>query len=146
MARVNRRGMHYLGWALVALVGYSIFTPLASLAMDNAPSSVVAMVANGILLVSAVGLTVYENESVATYFAGRTALYMVGAGVFLAVGILAYYRALAAGPVSVVTPVYGMFLVGSSLLSVLFLDDSLTLQKGAGIALAVVAVYLTATG
>ncbi|WP_256685799.1 EamA family transporter [Halococcus qingdaonensis] len=138
--------MHYLGWALIALVGYSIFTPLASLAMDNAPSSVVAMVANGILLVSAVGLTVYENESVTTYFGGRTALYMVGAGVFLAVGILAYYRALAAGPVSIVTPVYGMFLVGSTALSVLFLDDSLTLQKGAGIALAVVAVYLTATG
>jgi transporter family protein len=138
--------MHYLGWALIALVGYSIFTPLAALAMNNAPSSVVATVANGILLLSAVSLTLYENESVTTYFTGRTALYMVGAGVFLAVGILAYYRALAAGPVSVVTPVYGMFLVGSTVLSVLFLDDSLTLQKGAGIALAVVAVYLTVTG
>ncbi|EMA52966.1 EamA family transporter [Halococcus thailandensis] len=138
--------MHYLGWALIALVGYSIFTPLASLAMDNAPSSVVAMVANGVLLVSAVGLTVYENESLTSYFGGRTALYMLGAGVFLAVGILAYYRALAAGPVSIVTPVYAMFLVGSTALSVLFLDDSLTLKKSAGIVLAVVAVYLTATG
>ena len=146
MARVSRSGMHYLGWALIALVGYSIFTPLASLAMNNAPSSVVATVANGILLLSAVSLALYKNESVTTYFTGRTALYMVGAGVFLAVGILAYYRALAAGPVSVVTPVYAMFLVGSTVLSVLFLDDSLTLQKGAGIALAVVAVYLTVTG
>jgi transporter family protein len=138
--------MNYLGWALIALVGYSIFTPLASLAINDAPASVVAVVANGILLFSAIGLTVYEGESVATYFAGRTALYMVGAGIFLAIGILAYYRALASGPVSVVTPIYGMFLVGSSVLSILFLDDSLTLQKAAGIALAVVAVYLTATG
>jgi transporter family protein len=138
--------MNYLVWALIALVGYSIFTPLASLAMDNAPSSVVATVANGILLLSAVSLALYENESVASYFTGRTALYMVGADVFLSVGILAYYRALAAGPVSVVTPIYGMFLVGSSMLSIAFLNESLTLQKGAGIVLAVVAVYLTATG
>jgi transporter family protein len=138
--------MNYLGWALVALVGYSIFTPLASLAINEAPSSVVAAVANGILLLSAVSLALYENESVASYFTGRAVLYMLGAGVVLAVGILAYYRALAGGPVSVVTPIYGMFLVGSSALSILFLDESLTLQKGAGIALAVVAVYLTATG
>lgn len=146
MGRASEASMNYLGWALIALVGYSVFTPLASLAINDAPSSVVAVVANGILLSSAIGLTVYEGESVVSYLTGENALYMVGAGIFLAIGILSYYRALASGPVSVVTPIYGLFLVGSSVLSVLFLDDSLTLQKGAGIVLAVVAVYLTATG
>lgn len=146
MTGVRDIEMNYLGWALFALVGYSIFTPLASLAIRNAPSSVVAVVANGILLFAAVAVSLYEGDQFLTYLTGRTGIYMVAAGIFLAVGILAYYRALAAGPVSVVTPIFGMFLVGSSLLSILFLSESFTLQKGAGIALAVVAVYLTATG
>jgi bacterial/archaeal transporter family protein len=146
MTGVRDIEMNYLGWALFALVGYSIFTPLASLAIRNAPSSVVAVVANGILLFAAVAVSLYEGDQFLTYLTGRTGIYMVAAGVFLAVGILAYYRALAAGPVSVVTPIFGMFLVGSSLLSILFLNESFTLQKGTGIVLAVVAVYLTATG
>ncbi|EMA36174.1 EamA family transporter [Halococcus hamelinensis] len=146
MTGVRDIEMNYLGWALFALVGYSIFTPLASLAIRSAPSSVVAVVANGILLFAAVAVSLYEGDQFLTYLTGRTGIYMVAAGVFLAVGILAYYRALAAGPVSVVTPIFGMFLVGSSLLSILFLNESFTLQKGAGIVLAVVAVYLTATG
>ena len=138
--------MNYLGWALFALVGYSIFTPLASLAIRNAPSSVVAVVANGILLFAAVAVSLYEGDQFLPYLTGRAGIYMVAAGLCLSVGILAYYRALASGPVSVVTPIFGMFLVGSSLLSILFLSESFSLQKGAGIVLAVVAVYLTATG
>lgn len=146
MVRADSETVNYLGWTLIALVGYTVFTPLASLATSEAPSSVVAAVANGILLTSAVGVALYEGERFAPYLSGQTALHIVGAGVFLTVGILAYYRALATGPVSVVTPIYGMFLVGSSVLSILFLGESLSLQKGAGIVLAVVAVYLTATG
>jgi transporter family protein len=48
--------------------------------------------------------------------------------------------------VSVVTPIFGMFLVGTSVLSVVFLDESMSLQQVAGIGLAVIAVYLVATG
>ena len=138
--------MNYLVWALVALVGYSIFTPLASLATNDVPSSVVALVANSMLALSALAVVLYRDEEVVRHVAGPNGLYMVGAGAFLTVGILAYYRALSMGPVSVVTPVYGMFLVGSSILGMAFLGESVTLQKIAGIALAAVAVYLTATG
>jgi transporter family protein len=146
MARASRNGVNYLGWTLIALVGYTIFTPLASLATNDVPSTAVALVANTILALSALSVVLYRNEPLGSQLAGANWLYIVGAGVFLTIGILAYYRALAGGPVSVVTPIYGMFLVGSSMLSVLFLDESLTLRKGAGIVLAVVAVYLTATG
>jgi transporter family protein len=146
MDRADRNGVNYLVWTLIALIGYTLFTPLASLATSEVPSSVVALVANSILLLSAVGVVVYQDEQVLSQITSTSALHMVGAGVFLTVGILAYYRALASGPVSVVTPIYGMFLVGSSVLSILFLGESLSLRKGAGIVLAVVAVYLTATG
>jgi transporter family protein len=138
--------VNYLVWTFIALVGYSIFTPLASLATNDVPSTAVALVANTILALSALSIVLYRDEPFGSQFAGANWLYILGAGVFLTIGILAYYRALAKGPVSVVTPIYGMFLVGSSILSILFLGESLTLREGAGIALAVVAVYLTATG
>ncbi len=138
--------MNYLAWTLIALVGYSIFIPLASLATNDVPSSMVALIANTILALSALTVVLYRDEPVASQLAGANFLYILGAGAFLTVGILSYYRALSSGPVSVVTPIYGMFLVGSSILSILFLNESLSLQKGAGIVLAVVAVYLTATG
>jgi len=137
--------MNYLAWALVALVGYSVFTPLASLATDEIPSTVVALVANTMLALSAAAVIAYRGESVTPHLTGENAAYMYAAGVFLSVGILAYYQALGTGPVSVVVPVFGMFLVGSAALGVVFLGDPLTARKAAGIALAAVGVYLTTT-
>lgn len=138
--------MNYLIWALVALAGYSVFTPLVKVAIRDTPSDVVALVANGILALSALGVVLYRDEQVVSHLTGESAPYIFAAGVFLSVGILAYYRALSAGPVSVVVPIFGMFLVVSSLLGVVFLGESFSLRKGAGIALAAVAVYLTVTG
>ena len=137
----------YLGWALVALVGYSIFTPLAQIATQQVPSTVVALVANTILALSALAVVLYTNGGdIGGYLTGNALVYMVSAGAFLTVGILAYYRALSAGPISVVTPIYGMFLVGSSIIGIVALGEPLSARKAAGIGLAVVAVYLTATG
>jgi transporter family protein len=67
---------------------------------------------------------------------------MYAAGAFLAVGIIAYYRALALGPVSIVVPVFGLFLVTSSVLGIVALDEPLTARKALGVLLAGVAVYL----
>jgi transporter family protein len=135
--------MHYIAWAVVALVGYSVFTPLASLATNEIPSTVVALVANSMLALAAAVVVLYRGESVAQHLTGESAVYMYAAGVFLTVGILAYYQALGSGPVSVVVPIFGMFLVGSSILGVVFLHDPFSVRKGVGILLAAVGVYLT---
>lgn len=137
--------MHYLWWAVVALIGYSVFTPLAKLATNEIPSPVVALVANSVLAVGALTLALYDGGEIASYLTHPNAKYMYAAGVFLTIGILAYYRALAQGDVSVVVPIYALFLVGSTVISFLFLDDAFTLQKGVGIALAAIGVVLTTT-
>ena len=67
---------------------------------------------------------------------------MLAAGVFLGIGILALYRSLALGPVSVVTPIFAMFLVFSSVIGFLLLGESFTPRKALGIAFAVASVYL----
>jgi transporter family protein len=137
--------MNYLVWAVVALLAYSAFTPLAKVATGNAPPAVVALVANSMLAAGAGAVVVARDVPVREYVLGDAGPYMLVAGAFLTVGILAYYQALSAGPVSVVTPTFGMFLVVSAALGVAFLGEPLSFQKAAGIALAALGVYLTTT-
>lgn len=133
----------YLAWAFLALGAYTIVAPLVSYVSGDVPADVVALVTNGMLVVGVLGVLAYSNQSVTPYLAHPKAPYMYLAGAGLTVGIIAYYRALSLGPVSVVVPIFALFLVGSSALGVLFLSESLTLRKAAGIGFAVLAVYLT---
>ena len=139
--------MGYLQWALVALLAYSAVAPLVGFATTGdpkIPSFVAALITNGLLLVATIGVVLYEGQSVTAYLGHPKAPYLYLAGIFLAIGILAYYHALSTGPVSVVVPVFGMFIVTSSVVSALWFADEVTLRQMAGIGFAVVAVYLTA--
>ncbi|RXK49461.1 EamA family transporter [Halorientalis pallida] len=136
--------MSYLLWALLALLAYSLVAPLAKVATGEIPSTVVLLISNGILVLVATGVVVATDTPVVQYLSHDRSLYAYAAGLALAVGILAYYRALSAGPVSVVVPIFGLFIVTSSVIGIVALDESLTARTGLGIALAVGAVYLTA--
>ena len=56
----------------------------------------------------------------------------------------ALFHALSLGPANVVVPIYGMFIVGGSLLGVLFLGEPMTWNKIAGLVAAVIGVILIA--
>ena len=137
--------MSYLPWAILALVAYSLVPPILNVATTGAvrmPSNVAALYSNAVLVVGTVLVVVYNGEEALAYAAHPTQKYVLLAGVCLFVGILAYYRALSLGPVSVVSPIFGMFLVLSSIIGIAFLNESLTARKALGIGLGVVAVYL----
>jgi transporter family protein len=135
--------MRYLLWAILALVGYTLVPALVKLATRDIPSDVVLLISNGILVVAAGSIVLLSDISVTQYLTHPQAIYAYGAGIALTVGIIAYYRALAAGPVSVVVPIFGMFIATSSIIGIAFLDEPLTARKVAGIGMAVLAVYLT---
>jgi transporter family protein len=137
--------MAYLRWAFLALLSYSAVAPLVRYATTGdprIPSFVAALVTNVILLVATVGVVLYEGQSVSASLAHPRAPYLYLAGLFLSIGILAYYRALSLGPVSAVVPIFGTFLVISSLVGVVVLDETLPPRKVAGIGCAMLAVYL----
>ena len=136
--------MNYLLWALLALVAYTFVAPLMSVATTEVPSDVAVFITNTMLAVAALAVAVFSREDVTAYLTHTYAPYMYAAGICLAVGILAYYRALALGPVSVVVPIFGMFIVTSSLIGFAVLDEPLTARKAAGIGFAALAIYLTA--
>jgi transporter family protein len=135
----------YLTYSVVALAAYTLVSPLTKLATRDLSSDAVAAVTNGMLAVVALGLTLYAGDSIVETVTHPDRIYVLAAGLCLSVGIVAYYRALKLGPVSVVVPIFGMFLVTSSLVGIAFLNETLTLRKGLGIVLAVVAVVLVTT-
>lgn len=137
--------MRYLPWSVLALVTYSAVAPLmrvATTGQTRIPSDVAALVSNAILVVGTVVVVYASGDRVAPYLGHEKIAYVVAAGAFLTIGIIAYYRALSLGPVSTVTPIFGMFLVGSSVVGFVLLDEPFTARKGLGIVLAVAAVYL----
>ena len=137
--------MNYLPWAILALVAYSLVAPLMSVATTGSvkiPSNVAALLGNAILVAGTVLVVAYNGSDPLSYVSHPKSKYVFIAGVCLMIGILAYYRALSLGPVSVVSPIFGMFLVLSSVLGIVFLNESLTGRKLLGIGLALVAVYL----
>jgi bacterial/archaeal transporter family protein len=58
------------------------------------------------------------------------------------VAVTSLFHALSLGPANVVVPIYGMFIVGGSLLGVLFLGEPMTSNKIVGLAAAVFGVML----
>jgi len=125
------------------MLSYSLVAPLVDLASEEIPSQVTVVVPNVILVAVALVVVAASDVSLSTYVTHPDVRYLVAAGLFLSVGIIAYYRALGTGDVSVVVPVFGLFLVGSSLLGIVFLDEPLTWKKGLGIVFAALAVVLT---
>lgn len=135
----------YLPYALLAMGAYALVSPLMRIATtgpDAVPSDVAVVVSNSLLILMAVGVLAYTDQGFTTHLASPKIIHVLAAGVFLGIGILSLYRSLALGPVSVVTPIFAMFLVFSSVIGFLFLGESFTARKALGIVFAAASVYL----
>jgi transporter family protein len=64
------------------------------------------------------------------------------AGVLLGLSVTAYYLALSKGPISVVVPIFGLFIVSSSVAGVVVFGETLTFSRFLGILCALAAIYL----
>lgn len=138
--------MEYLLWVIVAFVTYGLMAPLTSAVTNDVPPAVALFLSTTIFLcLTSVVLLVTGTGSLESAVS-PAAGYVYVAGVFLSTGILAYYQALEVGPVSIVVPIYGMFIVGSSVIGIAFLGEELTATRAAGIVVAAVAIYLAAGG
>ncbi|SNR51487.1 EamA family transporter [Halorubrum vacuolatum] len=135
----------YLPYALLSMGAYALVSPLMRVATtgpDAIPSDVAVIITNLILVGLAASIVVYTGQEVTGTLGSSKLPHVIAAGIFLGIGIIALYRALALGPVSVVTPIFAMFLVFSSVIGIVLLGESFTARKGIGIVFAVIAVYL----
>lgn len=134
--------MEYLLWVIVALVAYGLMAPLTSVVTTDVPPAVALFLSTTIFLcLTAVVLVVTGTGSLSDVSSPSAGIVYV-AGLFLSAGILAYYQALERGPVSVVVPIYGLFIVVSSVIGIVAFDEALTPRKMAGIFFSVLAIVL----
>ncbi|WP_246986704.1 EamA family transporter [Halorientalis marina] len=137
--------MNYLLWALGAMVSYSFVFLFVKLAQRELPIFTVMSIAIFVLMATTTVVTVATGEWDPSPHAGVHTLYALAAGFGLAGAVVGYFRALSLGPVSSVVPIYGLFIVGGSVLGIVVLNEPLTARKGLGIAFAVCSVFLIAT-
>ncbi|QLD89548.1 EamA family transporter [Natronomonas salina] len=137
--------MNYVLWALLAMACYSFAFLFMKIALQDLPTFTVMPIAVGTLAVGATSVAALFGEWSIPSVTSRSVGFAVAAGICLTGAVVGYFRALTTGPVSIVIPIFGMFLVGGALLGIVVLGEAVTVKKALGIALGAVAVVLIAT-
>ncbi len=135
----------YVVWALIGMAGYSLTSLFVKLAMRAGLSSSLAVaIATTTVALSCWAIVAVKGEfgALASHFGEPSFLWALATGLVLAVAVTSFFRALELGPASIVVPIYGMFVVGGAALGVIFLNESVSWQKAAGIAAAVAGITL----
>ncbi|MBW4048154.1 MAG: EamA family transporter [Proteobacteria bacterium] len=141
--------MGYISWALIGMAGYSAVTLFVKLATrsGNVSSYFVLAIATVVVAVAAVLISLLHGDFrhlKAGDFVQPCALWSYATGVALTIAVASLFRALSLGPASSVVPIYGMFIIGGSILGILFLGEPLALRKVMGVGLAVASIFLIA--
>jgi bacterial/archaeal transporter family protein len=140
----------YLLWAVIGMIGYSVTAMLVKLATQSGRFSgyFVLMISSAMVVATSTTITVLRGDMKAfsrENLASADGIFALGAGVALVIAVVFYFLALSEGPISVVVPIYSMFVVGGAVLGMVFLHEPLTLRKAVGILLAAVSIYLIAS-
>ena len=139
--------MNYISWALIGMAGYSAVTLFVKLATRSGyfSSYLVLAIATVIVAAAAVSISLLHGDFrnlAAGDLVNPDALWSYAAGVALTIAVASLFRALSLGPASSVVPIYGMFIVGGSILAMMFLGEPVSLRKVLGVGLAVASIVL----
>ena len=131
------------------MIGYSVTATLVKLATQSGrfSSYFVLMISSAMVVATSTTITILRGDMKAfsrDNLASADGMLALGAGVALVIAVVFYFLALSEGPTSVVVPIYGMFIVGGSVLGLVFLHEPFTVRKALGIVLAAVSIYLIA--
>jgi len=138
----------YILWALLGMAGYSVmtlFVKIAERAGEGTVSTyVVLAVSTTIVAIFAIIVVAMRGELKTLVFDldREPLLWAIAGGIALTVAVSSLFHALSLGPANVVVPIYGMFIVGGSLLGVLFLGEPMSWHKVVGLIAAVAGVVL----
>lgn len=127
-------------FALSAMFLYAGWALLADFATQRIPVGQAVATTYVAGLVAVAGYVAVTDVSFVSSTGGLG--YAVASGLFLGCGTMAYYAALKSGSAAVATSVSGMYLLVTSVVAVLFLEEALTPIKLTGLGFAVIAVVL----
>lgn len=133
--------MDYVPLSLIAMMFIGVHYFLVKLISPRVSGPVVGLL-SCVLVIPAMyafirltGAPIIPEEPVYLLYAGLIVL-------LLAIGVLSLYLAIQRGPVLVVMPVYGLNTMITALLSILFLNEAITLEKALGLVFTIGAIIL----
>lgn len=142
MVRMRNVLQGWLVFALAAILCWGIWGALAKTAAATmTPGQMQALFTAGMLPLAALALWQLRGKLERDR---RGAGYGILNGVFAGFGMLAYNTAIAKGPASIVGPVTALFPLVTVVLAVIVLGERINRVQGAGIVLALGAIYLLA--
>ena len=133
--------MNYLPLAITAMLCLGIHYFLVKLLSKHVSGVVLALLSS---------LVIIPVLSAYIYFTGTPVipeqkiylLYALLISIPLAIAVLTLYMAIDKGPLSVVMPIYGLNTMLTAILGISILHESVTLERGIGLVLAMTAVVL----
>ena len=132
--------MNWLGFSLMAVGLWGLWAFLSKVATLQLPSEAVYLLSITGHLVVVGYLAATGGLTIPWQPAGLAAA--LGAGICMAFGLLCFFKALAGAAASVVVPLTALYPVVTVILSWTLLHEGFTLQRLAGVALALAAVWL----
>ena len=137
--------MSYIAWTIIAMASYAIMIILLKFSLRNIPPEAAVFVTNAFLVIFAFLWAIYRGVKITDHLAlNQPTLYLVLAGLALSVGIISLYMALSRGPISTVSPLFGMNIAVVAILGFIILKEPLSIERVAGVILAAGAVFLLA--
>ena len=137
--------MSYIAWTIIAMAAYAIMTILLKFSLRDVPPEAAVFVTNAFLVISAFLWALYRGVKITDHLAlNQPTLFLILAGLALSVGIISLYMALSRGPISTVSPLFGMNIAVVAILGFIILKEPVSLERIAGVILAAGAVFLLA--
>ena len=137
--------MSYIAWTIIAMASYAIMIILLKFSLRDIPPEAAVFVTNAFLVIFAFLWAIYRGVKITDHLAlNQPTLYLVLAGLALSVGIISLYMALSRGPISTVSPLFGMNIAVVAILGFIILKEPLSIERVAGVILAAGAVFLLA--
>ena len=133
----------YVVAALIAMGVYGVAAIFLRLALRTYPSESAIVLVNAFLVSLGLVWALTRGVNVIGHVGWNVpTLYIVIAGLLVSVAIIAFYTALARGPVSVVVPIFAMNFALAAVLGFLVLREPVTATRVAGVAMGGLSIYL----
>ena len=135
--------MHYIAWTLIAMSAYAVMVILLKLSLRSIPPEAAVFVTNFFLVAAALLWALYRGVKITDHLAfNQPTLFLVLSGVALSIGIISLYMALSRGPISTVSPLFGMNIALVAVLGFFILKEPISIERIAGVILAGGAIFL----
>jgi transporter family protein len=134
--------MNWVILCIVTIISWGLVGFFDKLALSHLHWTEIYVVSNLAILAASLLIYISQKPSISVGSAGFN--YAMIAGIMMALSTIAFYVALQTGKAVIVIPLTSLYPVVTIVLSYLILHEQISLTKGVGITLAVVALVLIA--